>query len=359
MLDRTGAPYKKLSTGDVFTGNAQLFGNTYMTRYQPIMSGEGKVIGALFVGQELARNQASQDVILELGQGINTVTAEFGGFVASLTKASEAVAAAAHELALNTEKVADSSRRQSEATASTAAAVEQVTVSINHVADHAGSTEANSIKTSALSEDGERIVQDASGEISRIAESVKNLSKVISSLGEHSSEIGAIVQVIKKVAEQTNLLALNAAIEAARAGEQGRGFAVVADEVRKLAENTGDATLQISSMIEGIKRQIDNSMVNMSESQAQVKTGVILADRARDSLGMIRQETGHTLAMVIEISAATREQSLASNEIARNVETIAMMTEENTAVTASLAAAAANLEQMSSNLQNLVNRFKV
>lgn len=359
MLDSTGAAYAKLHKGEVFSGVAQLFGKTYMTRYQPLKSPQGQIIGALFVGRELNPDNDSGDEILELAQGINKVSTEFGAFISGLTKASEAVADAATELAVNTEKVADSSRRQSEAAATTAAAVEQVTVSINHVAEHAGSTEANSIKTSALSESGEKIVQEASQEIARIADSVKNLSGVIASLAEHSKEIGEIVQVIQKVADQTKLLALNAAIEAARAGEQGRGFAVVADEVRKLAENTGKATLRISNMIDNITQQIDTAMISMNESQLQVQSGVLLAERARDSLGMIRQETRHTLEMVTEISAATKEQSVASNEIAGNVETIALMTDENTSVIGHLADAATNLEQMSSNLQNLANRFRL
>ncbi len=359
MLDSTGAAYAKLHKGEVFSGIAQLFGKTYITRYQPLKSPQGQIIGALFVGQELIPDNNAGDEILELARGINKVSTEFGAFISGLTKASEAVADAATELAVNTEKVADSSRRQSEAASTTAAAVEQVTVSINHVAEHAGSTEANSIKTSALSESGEQIVREASQEIARIADSVKNLSGVIASLAEHSKEIGEIVQVIQKVADQTNLLALNAAIEAARAGEQGRGFAVVADEVRKLAENTGKATLRISNMIDSITQQIDAATTSMNESQLQVQSGVLLADRARDSLGMIRQETRHTLEMVTEISAATKEQSVASNEIAGNVETIALMTDENTSVISHLANAATNLEQMSSNLQNLANRFRL
>jgi methyl-accepting chemotaxis protein len=359
MLDSTGAAYLKLQKGEVYTGIAQLFGKTYMTHYEPVKSAKGQIIGALFVGQELVYCNDSGNEILALARGINKVSADFSGFIAGLTKASETVADAATELAVDTEKVASSSRRQSEAATTTAAAVEQVTVSINHVADHASSTEVNSIKTSTLSEEGERIVQDASTEISRIANSVMNLSQVIASLGERSNEISEIVQVIKKVADQTNLLALNAAIEAARAGEQGRGFAVVADEVRKLAESTGAATLRISGMIDGITQQINDAMLNMNQSQTQVQSGVVLANRARESLGMIRQETRNTLVMVTEISAATKEQSIASNEIASNVETIALMTEENTTVIGHLADAATNLEQMSSNLQNLVNRFRL
>lgn len=359
MLDRTSPAYDKLVNGQIFTGKTQLFGDTYMCKYEPLKSGTGETIGALFVGRELVQRQDADDEILAMARGINAVTTGFGGFISGLAKASEAVANAATELAQGAEKVADRSRRQSEATATTAATVEEVTVSIAHVADRAGSTEAKSIDTSALSENGERVVQEASSEISRIADSVKNLSGVIASLGVHSREIGDIVQVIKKVAEQTNLLALNAAIEAARAGEQGRGFAVVADEVRKLAENTANATVQISDMIDNIRREIEVSAVSMNASQAQVQSGVVLAGRARDSLEKIRQEAGDTLAMVKEISAATREQSIASNEIARNVETIATMTEENTSVIGHLAGAASDLEQMSSNLQNLANRFKL
>jgi methyl-accepting chemotaxis protein len=358
MLDRTSPAYQKLCQGQAFTGQAQLFGNTYMTKYEPLKA-DGEVIGALFVGQASVPDQDSADEITALARGINTVASGFAGFISGLAKASEAVSTAAAELADGAEKVAASSRRQSEATSSTAATVEQVTVSISHVADRASSTEAKSINTSTLSENGERIAQDASAEISRVADSVTRLSTVITSLDEHSREIGEIVQVIKKVAEQTNLLALNAAIEAARAGEQGRGFAVVADEVRKLAENTGNATLQISAMIDNIRREVGVSIVSMNESQRQVQSGVLLADRARDSLVTIRREAGDTLAMVQEISAATREQSNASNEIARNVETIATMTEENSSVIANLAGAAVNLEQMSSSLQNLANRFKL
>jgi methyl-accepting chemotaxis protein len=330
-----------------------------MTHYSPLKSEQGQIIGALFVGMERIKDDLKGDEIAHLAQGINSVSEAFSDFIVGLSVSAESLANAAHEMSVSTEKVAGSSRHLSEATATTAATVEQVTVSISHVADHAGSTEKNSIETQALSEVGERVVQEASGEITRIAVSLKELSQVITNLGDQSTEIGGIIQVIKDIADRTNLLALNAAIEAARAGEQGRGFAVVADEVRKLAESTGEATLRISGIIDSTKRQIDSAIGNMSNSQTLVASGVVLTEQARDSLVKIRTESRHTVEMVKEISAATKEQSTASNEIARNVETIAQKTEENSIVIAKLAFSATHLEQMSSNLQNMANRFRL
>lgn len=359
MLDNTGAVYQKLKQGESFVGKAQLFGKTYMTRYDPLKSMDGAIIGALFVGLELVQDIGSGDEILALAREINSVAMEFWGFLAGLTKSADSVASSATALAVNTDKVADSSRQQSEAASTMAAAVEQVTVSIGQVADHASATEMASRETFGLSVGGEKVVQEAAEEIARVASSVNVLSQVIALLGERSAEIGGIVQVIKKIADQTNLLALNAAIEAARAGEQGRGFAVVADEVRKLAEHTTNATEQIAGMVDSIKEQIASAGANMNESQTQVRVGVELAEQARDSLGKISKETNHTLGMVREISAATKEQSAASNEIARNVENIAQMNDVNTSVIVQLAGAATQLEQMSSNLQNMANRFRL
>jgi len=185
------------------------------------------------------------------------------------------------------------------------------------------------------------------------------LSQGIASLGVRSSEISGIVQVIKEISDQTNLLALNAAIEAARAGEQGRGFAVVADEVRKLSERTGEATLQIAAMIDAIKQEIDAAVVSMATGKVHVNEGVELVDHARNALNKIKDSSLQTVEMIREISAATKEQSSASNEIARNVETIAQMTEHNSAVINEVASAAAHLEHMSSSLQNLTHRFKL
>ncbi|MHB1237266.1 MAG: Cache 3/Cache 2 fusion domain-containing protein, partial [Gallionella sp.] len=161
MLDNTGAVYQKLKQGESFVGKAQLFGKTYMTRYDPLKSMDGAIIGALFVGLELVQDIGTGDEILALAREINSVAMEFWGFLAGLTKSADSVASSATALAVNTDKVADSSRQQSEAASTMAAAVEQVTVSIGQVADHASATEMASRETFGLSVGGEKVVQEA------------------------------------------------------------------------------------------------------------------------------------------------------------------------------------------------------
>jgi len=359
MLDSTRPAYASLLKGQSFSGKARLFGKDYMTQYTPLKSASGEVIGALFVGVEFDGSVTTGDEITRLARGVNSVAEEFSSFVVAISKAAESVANASMELADNTTKVARSSEQQSEAASSTAAAVEEVTVSINLVAERARETESTSSEASELSQNGEKVVEEASRKIALIAESVMTLSQGITSLGQRSSEISGIVMVIKEISDQTNLLALNAAIEAARAGEQGRGFAVVADEVRKLSERTGQATLQIAGMIDAIKQEVDAAIASMATGNTHVNEGVDLINHARDALNKIKDSSHQTMKMIHDISLATKEQGAASNDISHHVETIAQMTENNSAVINDVAHAATHLEHMSSSLQNLTHRFKL
>ncbi len=359
MLDSTRPAYASLLKGQTFTGRARLFGTDYMTQYNPVKGRSGEVIGALFVGLEIERAAQPENEIAALAQGFNSVAEEFGSFVSAIVKAAEAVADASTELAANSARAALNSEQQSEAASSTAAAVEEVTVSITLVAERAQETENASSGASDLSEDAQRLVQDATGKIARIADSVNELSQAIITLKEHSTQIGGIVQVIREIADQTNLLALNAAIEAARAGEQGRGFAVVADEVRKLSERTGQATLRIADMIDSIKQEISAATQGMSASRGYVEEGVVQVKSVHDALNRIKDGSHQIGTMIREISAATREQSMASTGITHNVEKIAQMTEGNSAVIAEVSGAAAHLEHMSSTLQNMAHRFRL
>jgi methyl-accepting chemotaxis protein len=269
------------------------------------------------------------------------------------------VSGATHTLSSSSSQVASSSAHQSEAASAMAATVEQVTVSINHVSESAREALEISRKSGELSSQGGNIIHNAATEMKQIAETVRLTSSTIEDLGQQSNQISSVVQVIKDVADQTNLLALNAAIEAARAGEQGRGFAVVADEVRKLAERTTKATEEITHMIATIQNSAHAAVARMGEAVEQVGGGVALAEQAGDAINQIKEGAGQVIAVVNDISSALVEQSSASNDIASHVEKVAQMSEENSAAAGETASAANHLEQLSGTMRAAVSRFRI
>jgi methyl-accepting chemotaxis protein len=182
---------------------------------------------------------------------------------------------------------------------------------------------------------------------------------VVKALGEQSRQIATIVNVIKDIADQTNLLALNAAIEAARAGEQGRGFAVVADEVRKLSEKTAGSTQEIASMIDAILRGTQDAVRSMEEGVTRVQTGVDLAKQAGSSMSDLQHNSMRMLQAVHDMSSSLKEQSVAADEIARQVERIAHMSEQNGVAIKQTARASRDLETLSGHLRHAVGGFKV
>ena len=269
------------------------------------------------------------------------------------------VSGAALSLSAASGQVASSSSSQSEATSSMAAAVEQMTVSINHVSDSAREAVEISRKSGKLSTEGGEVIHQAASEMSQIAETVRHTAQAIEELDQHSNQISSIVQVIKEVADQTNLLALNAAIEAARAGEQGRGFAVVADEVRKLAERTTKATEEITQMIAAMQHSAKAAVSTMETAVDQVGGGVALANQAGSAIIQIKDGAEQVVGVVNDISSALAEQSSASNDIAAQVEKVAQMTEENSAAANESANAANNLQELANNMRTAVSRFKI
>jgi methyl-accepting chemotaxis protein len=279
----------------------------------------------------------------------------FGVILNDVTQVSDS----AHRLSSIARQVASSSAQESEDTAAMAATVQEVTVSVSHISDSARQASDIAAKSGSLSVEGGKIIHSAATEMTEIAGTVRRTSQTIEELGQQSDQISSIVQVIKDVADQTNLLALNAAIEAARAGEQGRGFAVVADEVRKLAERTTKATEEITQMIGAIQTSARAAVSTMGDAVKQVDDGAALAQRAGDAINEIRDGTQQVIEVVNEISLALVEQSSASESIAGHVEKVAQNTERNSSAASESAEAAQRMDALAASMRETVGRFRI
>ena len=310
---------------------------------------------------------ASGDLTADVGNPpAGSLLAALGHMVMSLRELVREVNASTVSLVSNAEhirhassEVSTAAGHQADATSAMAAAIEELTVSSNHISDSAHDTEQDSRDAMSLASEGTKRVEQATAAIQKIADTVSDASSRIHALEERAGQISSIANVIKDIAGQTNLLALNAAIEAARAGEQGRGFAVVADEVRKLAERTSTATTEIEQMILGIQGDTGGAVSAMNAALPEVEQGVQLAGSASESLRSIEAGAGRTLDRIGDVASATREQSAASTSIAQRVEEIAQMVDQTTATIRGTADAALALEQIAQGLKGQVGRFKV
>ena len=298
-----------------------------------------------------------QDEIGRTAQAFNRLLSRVQANLGSMLTEATDVAVASHELAQTAEQVSVAAAAQSEASAHMAATVEQMTVSVNHVAERAQ-------ETLALADEGGRMAEQGSAVISQTIRDIHEISRVVEvagtsirELGEYGAEVGSVVQVIQDIADQTNLLALNAAIEAARAGEQGRGFAVVADEVRKLAERTSKSTHEIAGTI-GKMRNHSALVTGQMQSVMQLATaGVEHADAADLAIQRIGNTAQGTASMVGEIATAIREQGMASNNIAVQVEHTAHRSEESSSSAQQTARSAERLDELARRQIATLNQY--
>ena len=306
-------------------------------------------------GQDTAFNEEAG----VMAQAFNTLLENLHGTLSQVRGNIAQVADAVTHLSSASQQVAQRSEQQSNGAVAMATAMEEMTANLAEIANNARYVNQASKDSGERSRLGSDIIGRATADMGAIAVTVRAGSASIDELGQQSNQISAIVQVIRDIADQTNLLALNAAIEAARAGEAGRGFAVVADEVRKLAERTAQSTQQIGDMITAIQGSAAGAVKVMEDTVRRVGMGVELADQAGSAITQITDSADHVVKGVEEISTALQQQGLAGQDMARHVEDIAGMTEENSHAAGRAAEAARELEALAADMRQAVQRFRL
>jgi methyl-accepting chemotaxis protein len=297
------------------------------------------------------------DVIGTLFDGFNRAITNIRTTVQKVAEAVSATASASAEISASTEEMAAGANEQTQQASAVADAVDAMTKTIFETTRNATAAAETAKKAGDTAKEGGKVVLETINGMGRIASVVQQSATTVVALGQSSDQIGEIVQVIDDIADQTNLLALNAAIEAARAGEQGRGFAVVADEVRKLAERTTKATKEIASMIKKIQRDTQEAVTSMSQGTKEVESGKAMADKAGASLTEIISGADKVVEMATRVAKTSEAQAGASEQITKNIEIISNVTHDSAQGTQQIARAAEDLNRLTQNLEELLQTF--
>lgn len=301
----------------------------------------------------------ARDEIGDLGRAINRTLESMNGMVTSIKATADQVASASIQLYATSEQIATGAEEVAAQAATVATASEEMTGTCSEIAKNCLMAVDSSRLAGDSAETGAVVVRETVAEMNRIAGRVKESAKSVESLGVRSDQIGEIVGTIEDIADQTNLLALNAAIEAARAGEQGRGFAVVADEVRALAERTTKATKEIGAMIRAIQMETKGAVASMEEGVREVEQGTINAARSGQALGEILEHATSVTMQINQIATAAEQQTATTNEITSNIHQITEVVHDTAKNSQESAAAASQLSRLAEELQQLVNRFRL
>ncbi len=302
---------------------------------------------------------ASEDENGQMASAFNSMIGKFHAIVKDLHSSIEHLASSSEELSASAVQIAGGSQSQSSRAAQVSTATQEMSATIIEVAKNVSGAADAAKEASNVAVKGGQIVSESIVSMNGIAETAKESSAIISALGNRSNQIGDIVNVIDDIADQTNLLALNAAIEAARAGEQGRGFAVVADEVRKLAEKTMKATKEIGEMIKAMQDETGKAISSMQEEVHAVEKGVRLAKEAGDALSEIVSKVDVVTTMVHQVTTATEQQSAATEQISGDIAAVADVINETSSSAQQIAKASQEMAELASSLKSTVEVFRI
>lgn len=306
-----------------------------------------------FLGREI------KDEITSLSESVDRMAEQMSQVIGRITESSNHLASASEQLSTSSTQIAEGADKQSNQTAQVATAMEEMNATVIEVAKNSQQVSESAHDAQTIAIKGGDVVTQAISAMQEVSEATLVTADTIKKLGKSSEEIGTIVSVINDIADQTNLLALNAAIEAARAGEQGRGFAVVADEVRKLAERTTKATKEISDMINTIQGETNKAVDAMKEGTDTVENGVRLANEAGDALKRIVSGVENVSSMISHIATSAEQQSATADEISRNMDSIADVSKTNVSAIGEVAKATNEMAHLASELKELVSRFRI
>jgi methyl-accepting chemotaxis protein len=300
-----------------------------------------------------------QDEIGKLYNGFNSAVLSIKELVQTLTETINATTEASKNITTNTSNMAVGFEEQGNQTSEVASAISEMTMTILDTSKNANLAAKAANKAGSIAKDGDKIVEKTIEGMNRIALVVTNAAETVENLGSSSDQIGEIIQVIDDIADQTNLLALNAAIEAARAGEQGRGFAVVADEVRKLAERTTKATKEIAGMIKLIQKETHSAVESISTGKYEVEQGKLFAAKAGEALKDIIQASDEVLNVINNVAAVSEEQSASAEEINNNITGISRVVNDSSQHVQEIVKASEELNNLAVNLNGLISKFKI